>query len=53
MTAFKFLKDAYPMSGGIKISPLLPLWKIYHINEIDTLFEKNVAAVLIILLSFQ
>ena len=47
------LKGAYPMSGGIKISPLLPLWKIYYINGIDIFLEKNVAAVFIILSSFQ
>ena len=35
------LKGAYPMSGGIKTSPLLPIWKIYYINGIDTFLEKK------------
>ena len=35
------LKGAYPMSGGIKTSPLLLLWNIYYINGIDIFPEKK------------
>ena len=35
------LKGAYPMSGWIKISPLLPLWRNYYFNGIDTFLEKK------------
>ena len=29
------------MSGGIKISPILPIWNIYYINAIDKFLEKK------------
>ena len=29
------------MNSGIKISPLLSLWKNYYINGIDTFLEKK------------
>ena len=47
------LQGAYPMSVGIKISPLLPLCRFTISRGLINSLRNNVSEVLIILLSFQ
>ena len=47
------LQGAYPMSGGIKFCPLFPLCGFTISRGLIHSLRNNVAAVLIILLSFQ
>ena len=47
------LQGAYPMSGGIKISPLLPLCRFTISRVLINSLRNNMEVVLIILLSFQ